>query len=48
MGHSYGGATIIELMANLKKGKKVPQVIKGIICMDPWYFPLSESTYDNL
>ena len=48
MGHSYGGATIIEVMANLNKKNKAPKQVKGIICMDPWYFPLSETTYENL
>jgi hypothetical protein len=35
-------------MANrIQKGKASP-LIKGIICMDAWFFPLSESTYENL
>lgn len=35
-------------MANLIKNKKDHSLIKGLICMDAWFFPLSNSTYQNL
>ena len=47
-GHSLGGATIIETMANLRMKKKVSPLVKGLICLDPWHFPLSSTTYENL
>lgn len=47
-GHSFGGATALETMSNLLINNKMAHLIKGVICMDAWYFPLSESTYKNL
>ena len=47
-GNSLGGATIIETMANLRMKNKVSPLVKGLICLDPWYFPLSSTTYENL
>jgi hypothetical protein len=44
-GHSYGGATALETMANLIKNKKDHSKISGLICLDSWFFPLSQSTY---
>jgi pimeloyl-ACP methyl ester carboxylesterase len=47
-GQSYGGSTVLETMANLRIANKVSPLIKGLICMDAWYFPLSSTTYENL
>jgi uncharacterized alpha/beta hydrolase family protein len=47
-GQSYGGATVLETMANLRMKKKVTPLIKGLVCIDAWYFPLSASTYEHL
>ena len=44
-GHSYGGATALETMANLIQNKKDYSKISGLICLDSWFFPLSQSTY---
>jgi pimeloyl-ACP methyl ester carboxylesterase len=47
-GHSYGGSTVLETASNLiLKGKNSP-LIKGLICLDAWYFPLSAATYPAL
>jgi hypothetical protein len=35
-------------MANLITKNKYVPLIKGIIGLDAWYFPLSQSTYKNL
>ena len=35
-------------MANLISKNKYVPLIKGIIGLDAWYFPLSQSTYKNL
>lgn len=47
-GHSYGGATVLETMANLIRKEKNNPLIKGLICLDAWFFPLSNSTYQHL
>lgn len=47
-GHSYGGGTVLETMANLIMKNKSSPLIKGLICMDAWFFPLSSSTYSYL
>lgn len=41
VGHSFGAATALETMASLTQQKKVSPRIKGLICMDAWFFPLS-------
>jgi pimeloyl-ACP methyl ester carboxylesterase len=47
-GQSYGGATVLETMANLRMSNKASPLIKGLICLDAWFFPLSATTYQNL
>lgn len=44
-GHSYGGGTALETMANLIEKQKDHSKISGLICLDAWFFPLSQSTY---
>lgn len=47
-GHSFGGTTALETMANRIQSNRQSELIKGLICLDAWFFPLSSSTYDNL
>ena len=46
-GHSFGGATCLEALANMNAKKVDISLVKGTICIDPWLFPLSESTLNT-
>lgn len=43
MGHSYGGATIIQTYHSMDSELK--KKIKHIILLDPWLFPLTKSKF---
>jgi platelet-activating factor acetylhydrolase len=47
-GHSFGGTTVLETLANLRRTGGRPAAVKGVIGLDAWFFPLSESTYEQL
>jgi hypothetical protein len=47
-GQSFGGATVLETTANMIMKSTRPAILKGLICLDAWYFPLSNSTYQHL
>ena len=47
-GHSFGSGTILETMSTMMEKGDDLTPIKGMICLDPWFFPMSQSTYDNV
>ena len=47
-GHSFGSGTAMETLSYMMEQKDNIVSIKGLICLDPWFFPMSESTYQNV
>jgi len=43
-GQSYGGGTALQTLAELIKEKK-DHLIKSVIALDPWMFPLDNDSY---
>jgi hypothetical protein len=39
MGHSFGGVTALKTGLDDKR-------VKGIVCLDPWLFPLEDKYYE--
>lgn len=44
-GQSYGGGTILQTIAEMIKLKE-EHLIKSVIALDPWMFPLNEDSYE--
>lgn len=43
MGHSQGGATVIQAYHNPHVKKRVSE----IVLLDPWFFPLAQETMEK-